>query len=175
VTDPLGAINFDDVNTWKTMGTLVTLVGTAYVATLWIGLVVWTARDIRERTDDSALHAISIGVVALFFLPGWLVYFLMRPGHTLEDQMFERMEADMLRELRGQAACPRCARRVSDDFAVCPYCATVLRTPCRNCGRPNGTAWEACAYCGAARTAPLSGLRSPARPAPASAPMARGA
>jgi type II secretory ATPase GspE/PulE/Tfp pilus assembly ATPase PilB-like protein/RNA polymerase subunit RPABC4/transcription elongation factor Spt4 len=44
--------------------------------------------------------------------------------------------------------CRKCGQVVSLDFAVCPYCQTVLKETCRGCSHPLDLEWEACPRCG---------------------------
>ncbi len=120
-----------------------------YLAAIWIALVFWTYRDIRQRTRDPLLQTVAVLLVLLFFLPGHWVYLIVRPRYTLAE-LYERSleEEALLQELEEQKACPTCKRRVQDDFLICPSCRTQLKEPCRQCGRPLSYAWVACPFCG---------------------------
>jgi double zinc ribbon protein len=137
---------------WQGLITVIALLAVGYVIAVWVGMTLWTWRDVSRRTADQTTRFTSVGLVALFSLPGWLVYLLMRPQETLEEQTIDHLQQALLsRELASGATCTRCRRRVSDDFLVCPYCREALRVPCRSCERPIALSWEACAYCGAMR------------------------
>lgn len=120
-----------------------------YLAAVWVALVFWTYRDIRQRSRDPVIQTVAVLLVLLFFLPGHWVYLIVRPRYTLTE-LYERSleEEALLQELEDQKACPTCRRRVQDDFLVCPSCRTQLKEPCRQCGRPLSYAWVACPYCG---------------------------
>lgn len=49
--------------------------GGAFLAALWLSLLVWTYRDIRSRAKDPLVRILSVLVVAVLFLPGIVVYF----------------------------------------------------------------------------------------------------
>lgn len=137
-----------------------------YLAAIWIALVFWTYRDIRQRTRDPLLQTVAVLLVLLFFLPGHWVYLIVRPRYTLAE-LYERSleEEALLQELEDQKACPTCKRRVQEDFLVCPSCRTQLKEPCRQCGRPLSYAWVACPYCGSEKP-PREGFGArPIRPA----------
>lgn len=140
-----------------------------YLAAVWVALIFWTYRDIRQRTRDPVLQTVAVLLVLLFFLPGHWVYLIVRPRYTLVE-LYERSleEEALLQELEDQKACPTCRRRVHDDFLVCPSCRTQLKEPCRQCGRPLSYAWVACPYCGLEK-APREGYG----PRPARAPQPR--
>ena len=61
-----------------------TAVGGAFIAALWIALVVWTYRDIRTRARDPLAQTLATLLVAVLSLPGVLVYLILRPQKTLE-------------------------------------------------------------------------------------------
>jgi RNA polymerase subunit RPABC4/transcription elongation factor Spt4 len=135
---------------------LVALVLVAYALVLWLSAVVWVYRDVRERTDDQTSQIIAVILVAVFNIPGLLVYLVIRPQGTMEG-LFERsIESEaMLHELQLSAnACQGCRRPIEDDFVICPWCRIVLREPCRNCGKAVRTSWAACPYCTADRIPP---------------------
>jgi RNA polymerase subunit RPABC4/transcription elongation factor Spt4 len=46
--------------------------------------------------------------------------------------------------------CPKCNKQVSSEFAVCPFCATPLKTEnkCKKCGKELIPEFKVCPYCG---------------------------
>ena len=44
--------------------------------------------------------------------------------------------------------CPTCARRVGEQWLICPTCRTRLNRVCPNCNRLVGLDWSLCAWCG---------------------------
>jgi RNA polymerase subunit RPABC4/transcription elongation factor Spt4 len=166
---------FGSGSMWGDIITLVGLIAVAYVAAVWISLVVWTHRDVKHRSADPNERLAAVVLVALFSAPGWLVYLLLRPADTLEDTRIETLQEQLFaRELAMVPSCTRCRRRVSDDYLVCPYCREELRAPCVSCGRAVAMAWDACAYCGTATrraipaaprpAATTDGVRGPSKP-----------
>ncbi|HWO72806.1 MAG TPA: zinc ribbon domain-containing protein [Dehalococcoidia bacterium] len=132
---------------------LVALILLAYGLVLWLSAIVWVYRDIRARTTDQTSQLIAVVLVAVFNLPGLIVYLVIRPQSTMSDAYERSLEAEaILHELQLTAnACQSCRRPIEDDFVVCPYCRTTLREPCRNCGRAVRTSWAACPYCAVER------------------------
>ncbi|MGE5596357.1 MAG: zinc ribbon domain-containing protein, partial [Hyphomicrobiales bacterium] len=120
-----------------------------YLGALWLTLIFWTYRDIRQRTRDPIVQTVAVLLVLLFFLPGHWIYLILRPRYTLTE-LYERSleEEALLQELEDQKACPNCKRRVLDDFLICPSCRTQLKEPCRQCSKPLSYAWVACPFCG---------------------------
>jgi RNA polymerase subunit RPABC4/transcription elongation factor Spt4 len=140
----------------------------AYVLILWLGAIVWVYRDIRNRTNDQTSQLIAVLLVALFNLPGLMVYLVIRPQSTMADAYERSLEAEaLLHELQLSAtACQGCHRPIEDDFNICPHCRTVLREPCRNCGKAIRTSWNACPYCATDRVVPRARPAATARRRP---------
>ncbi|MBV6466396.1 MAG: zinc ribbon domain-containing protein [Anaerolineae bacterium CFX3] len=125
--------------------------GGAFLAALWISLVVWTYRDIRTRVRDPLAQILSALLVAVLNIPGVLVYLILRPPRTLEEEYQRTLEEEtLLQALEDQPICPGCERRVREDWQVCPNCQTRLRKPCLHCGRLMELPWNICPYCGTA-------------------------
>ena len=122
--------------------------GGAFLAALWIALVIWTYRDIRSRARDPLVQILSTLLVAVLNLPGVLVYLILRPQRTLEEEA-------LLQALEDLPLCPGCERRVKDDWQVCPNCHTKLKKTCNECGKLMELSWNLCPYCGT----PAPGMR----------------
>jgi RNA polymerase subunit RPABC4/transcription elongation factor Spt4 len=123
--------------------------GAAFIAALWLSLLVWTFRDIRARTRDPLVRILSVLVAAVLFLPGVLIYLILRPAHTLEEAYQGTLEEEaLLQSIEDNPQCPGCSRRIKDDWIVCPSCHTKLKKPCSSCGRLMELPWNLCPYCG---------------------------
>ncbi len=128
----------------------------AFIVALWVALIVWTYRDIRARHRDKLVHILAAVLVALLNLPGVLVYLILRPSRTLEEEYQQTLEEEaLLQSIEEQIICPGCERHVRLDWMVCPTCQTKLRKPCHSCGKLMELAWDICPYCGT----PVPGMR----------------
>ena len=135
---------------------VLTAFGGAFVVALWISAVIWTYRDIRRRTRDPLVQILSALLVAVLNLPGVLVYLILRPSRTLEDEYQRTLEEEsLLQTLDELPLCPGCERRVREDWQVCPNCHTKLKTACHHCSRLMELPWNICPYCGT----PVPGMR----------------
>ena len=135
---------------------VLTAFGGAFLAALWIALVIWTYRDIRARARDPLVQILSALLVAVLNLPGVLVYLILRPARTLEDEYQHTLEEEsLLQALEELPLCPGCERRVKDDWQVCPNCHTKLKKACHHCGKLMELPWNICPYCGT----PVPGMR----------------
>ena len=157
-------------------GLIIAVVIGAYLAAFWLAGLVWTSRDIRQRSDDPFTQAVAVLIVLVLNLPGWVLYRVLRPTHTLEQLHERRIEEEaLLYDLRAVQACPRCGGRVHEDFLACPFCAAQLRSPCPSCERPLEAAWNACPWCSrlverAAEPAPPPAPTAPVAPTAPAAP-----
>src|SRR5512147_2727830 len=83
----------------------------AFVVALWISLAVWTYRDIRTRARDPLAHTLATLLVAVLNLPGVLVYLILRPPRTLEEEYQRTLEEEaLLQALEDLPLCPGCER-----------------------------------------------------------------
>jgi RNA polymerase subunit RPABC4/transcription elongation factor Spt4 len=125
----------------------------SYALVLWLSAVVWVYRDVRNRTGDQVSQLVAVVLVAVFNVPGLIVYLVIRPQTTLADAYERSLEAEaILHELQLTASsCQGCRRPIEDDFNICPFCRVVLREPCRTCSRLVRTSWTACPYCATER------------------------
>lgn len=135
---------------------VLTAFGGAFIAALWMALIIWTYRDIRTRARDPLVHVLSALLVALLNLPGVMVYLILRPARTLEEEYQHTLEEEsLLQALEDLPLCPGCERRIKDDWQVCPNCHTKLKKTCHHCGKLMELPWNICPYCGT----PVPGMR----------------
>jgi RNA polymerase subunit RPABC4/transcription elongation factor Spt4 len=133
-----------------------TAFGAAFLAALWLSLIIWTFRDISSRARDNLMRILAVLVVAILFLPGILIYLILRPPQTLEEEYEHSLEEEaMLQTIEDNPLCPGCSRHIQGDWVACPNCHTRLKKACHQCGRLMELAWNLCPYCGT----PAQGMR----------------
>jgi hypothetical protein len=148
-------MTFDPL-TLSTFTLLATALGAAFLVALWISLILWTYRDIRTRARDPLLRILAGLLVAVLFLPGILIYLILRPARTLEEEYQRALEDEaLLQSIEESPLCPGCGRQTHEEWVACPNCHTRLRKPCHQCGRLNELAWNLCPFCGT----PAPGMR----------------
>ncbi|MFQ6019296.1 MAG: zinc ribbon domain-containing protein [Dehalococcoidia bacterium] len=136
---------------------LAAVLGATLLVLFLASLVVWTYRDIRDRTQDMAMQVLSVFLVMAFPLLGLLLYLILRPRETMEEAYARYLEEEaLLRDLGEDSACPSCRHFVDKDFLFCPHCQTQLRQPCVKCERPLSFGWVACPTCGSLRPTPAA-------------------
>jgi RNA polymerase subunit RPABC4/transcription elongation factor Spt4 len=137
---------------WQTTlsGLVPPLIGctVAFLVIFWLSLVIWTFRDIRSRTQDFTSQVLATVLVAVFFVPGLLVYLILRPRQTLAE-IYERQleEESLLAEMTERQTCNNCHARIESDFQVCPSCGQKLKRACPKCERLLELRWTYCPYC----------------------------
>lgn len=127
---------------------IVAVITALYLGVIWLATIVWTLRDISQRTESMPVRMGATMLVTATFVAGLPVYLILRPRYTVR-QLFElKLEEEaLLQEVKAGTACPECSRPIKDDFIVCPACRAQLKTQCRKCAKPLAHAWIACPYC----------------------------
>lgn len=119
-----------------------------FLVVLWITLILWTFRDIRRRSRDNLVRVLAVLVSTLLFIPGVLIYLLLRPSMTLEEEYQKNLEEEaLLQSLEEAPLCPGCSRKVEPDWSICPSCHTRLKKKCTACGKLLQLDWDLCPYC----------------------------
>src|SRR5512136_996242 len=97
----------------------------AMTAAFWLALIIWTFRDMRARSRDIFAQILAALLVAVLFLPGWVIYWMLRPKETLAEAYERSLEEEaLLQGIEETLVCPGCGTRVQGEFVVCPYCGT---------------------------------------------------
>ena len=132
----------------------------AYLVALWFGVVIWTARDIRARSQDFLAVFFALSLVIVLNFAGLILYFILRPRDTLNEKYERSLEEEaLLREAGNQLACPKCQRPIEPGFVICPHCRTQLKQSCPSCRHPLPLSWGLCPYCGAEVPQPIPSPR----------------
>lgn len=145
-----------DPNSLRNVLLILTAWGAAFLAALWLSLVFWTYRDIKSRARDPLVRILAVLVVAVLFLPGVIVYLILRPRLTLEEEYQLTLEEEaLLQSIDETPVCPGCGRQVKENWLLCPSCHTKLKKNCHQCGKLMELPWNLCPFCGT----PAPGMR----------------
>ncbi|EFO79448.1 hypothetical protein OSCT_2574 [Oscillochloris trichoides DG-6] len=121
----------------------------AYLILLWAASVLWTYRDIRQRSEDVSVQVLAVGIVLLLPFAGIPLHLILRPPQTLAEKYERSLEEEYLRnDIEDKFVCPECQRPIEPDFILCPHCTTALRRRCEVCSRVVDLTWTTCPYCG---------------------------
>jgi RNA polymerase subunit RPABC4/transcription elongation factor Spt4 len=135
---------------------IISSISAGFVSAFWIALIIWTYRDIRDRTRDRFAQILAAVLVFLLFLPGWIVYLILRPQKTLDEEYRQLLEEEsLLQNIEEQRICPGCERQIETEWIICPTCQTRLRKVCLQCGKVLDLGWNICPYC----CRPVPGMR----------------
>jgi RNA polymerase subunit RPABC4/transcription elongation factor Spt4 len=138
-----------------------------YLIILWLAGAYWAFRDTQQRTENPILPYVAASFIIVFtpiFFPlAIFVYKIIRP-HEKIGEVYERNLAEeaLLAEVEAIKSCPTCARRVNDEWIICPTCRTRLNRVCPNCSRLVGLDWSLCAWCGKDFERPATALAASA-------------
>lgn len=148
-------------------GLILALIVGAYFVVLWFSAVVWTARDIHQRTIEPMAQLVFTLIVLIFNFPGLVVYRVLRPPLTLQEAEEHRLESSaLMRELEQAPPCSHCGYPVAADYLACPKCTVQLRRACDGCDRVLDPDWKICPWC----VTDVMKSKDLAPPAPPSAP-----
>jgi RNA polymerase subunit RPABC4/transcription elongation factor Spt4 len=126
----------------------------AVVSAVWLGLILWTWRDMRLRSRDPLAQLAASLMVAVLGIFGIAIYVMLRPQETLAEAYERSLEEEaLLQNIEEKPVCPGCGRPTNEEWQVCPYCHTKLKKPCANCGRMLELPWNLCPYCAASQVA----------------------
>ncbi|MDP2690960.1 MAG: hypothetical protein Q8O95_00970 [bacterium] len=122
-----------------------------YLAALWFAMVVWVARDIIHRSNNILFQVSMILLNLVMPVFGLILYMIIRPSKTLLEKYYDEMEYSFLSEQAGEHQdenCPRCEKKVSQDFLYCPSCTEQIRNSCWSCSHIYLHEYLVCPYCG---------------------------
>jgi RNA polymerase subunit RPABC4/transcription elongation factor Spt4 len=120
----------------------------AVVAATWMGMILWTWRDMSLRSRDKLAQITASMLVAVLGIFGLIVYVMLRPQETLAEAYERSLEEEaLLQNIEEKPICPGCGRSTRENWQVCPYCHTKLKKPCTHCGKMLELSWNLCPYC----------------------------
>ena len=97
--------------------------GGAYLVATWFVLIVWTYRDIESRSKNVVTQVFSTLLSVFFWVPGVLLYMLLRPKETLDEAYQKSLEEEyLLQDLQELPVCPTCNHFMHDEWQICPHC-----------------------------------------------------
>jgi hypothetical protein len=120
----------------------------AVVASMWLGIVLWTFRDMRARSRDPLATGAATLMVAVLNVFGLVLYLMLRPRETLAEAYERSLEEEaLLQGIEQKPVCPGCGRSSNVLWQVCPHCHTKLKKHCIQCNQLLDLPWNLCPYC----------------------------
>lgn len=85
-----------DATTLNNLATALGAWGLAFLLALWLSLIYWTYRDAQARLRDRMRRLLAVAVSVVLFIPGVIIYLLLRPTRTLEEEYLLTLEEEAL-------------------------------------------------------------------------------
>jgi hypothetical protein len=85
-----------DPSNMSSLATALSAWAAVFLAALWLSLIVWTRRDAQARLEEPLPRALAVLVVVVLFIPGVLIYLLLRPPRTIEEEYLMTLEEEAL-------------------------------------------------------------------------------
>lgn len=141
------------MSTWSIAYAALPYYAGAVLLAIWATSVVWTYRDMQARSKNIWPRYFAAAFVGILTVPGMLIYWLMRPRETLQDNYARALEEEaLLQEIERTASCPNCAQPTQKNWQICPHCHTQLRRSCHSCNTMLELDWSRCPSCLAVQT-----------------------
>lgn len=128
---------------------LITGISVAFIAALWLSLVIWTFQDISRRSRDTFARILATLIVLLLFFPGFMLYLILRPQRTIEENYQKALEEEaLLQSLEEINICHHCHKPVKPHWKFCPSCQNQIKIECEQCHELLDPNWAICPACG---------------------------
>ena len=135
---------FDSLLASPSLGTIFQIVFLVLIA-LWILGIIWVAKDILSRTNNSGLQMVSILLVTFLTpLVGLPLYFIIRPVYYKKDAL-PRRESCALNLI----TCVNCRTLNPKEYSCCISCGEKLQVVCKECSQSYPHVYAYCPMCGA--------------------------
>ncbi len=111
---------------------------------LWIRCILWTAKDITNRTENFGYQILCVILVAIWSPFVWFpLYLIIRPSVLLSDKWWK----ESIQILSNQ--CMECDAYNDKNNIFCTDCGAGLRIECKECGEKYYNGYNYCVKCGA--------------------------
>lgn len=118
----------------------------------WFVIIGWAAVDATERFTSTWARIGAITLVIVVPLFGFLIYLVIRPRTSTEEEYWMDLERRFLKfEAAGLEDCPACGYELMPNFVHCPNCSRELRVKCESCEVFIEPLWNMCPFCGTAQ------------------------
>jgi RNA polymerase subunit RPABC4/transcription elongation factor Spt4 len=120
----------------------------AAVVLIYSSCLIWITRDIKNRTNNFLIQISSI-ILGLLFIPGLIIYLLLRPRETVD----EKKSRNVIRKIELVAiesklrTCSHCTTLNKMKFKYCVNCGTELKSECKECSKLIDPLWQFCPFC----------------------------
>src|SRR5215213_8202490 len=85
----------------------------AYTVLLWAASVLWTYRDIHERSEDVLVQVLAVSLALILPFAGVVLHLILRPRKTLAETYERTLEEEYLRrDMEERFVCSNCQRSI---------------------------------------------------------------
>lgn len=116
------------------------------VLTTYLGIIFWVTRDVTTRTKNLLGIFAAILLSVVFYIPGLLLYLLMRPLSTLDENNSLQLLSSV--QDANLISCTDCHHTIRLDHDHCPYCGVKQNLTCPECKNRLHPEWQYCTHCG---------------------------
>jgi RNA polymerase subunit RPABC4/transcription elongation factor Spt4 len=71
-----------------------------------------------------------------------------QPGQPFPVIIERSQQSTAGNNVEGEQECGKCGRKISSDFALCPFCRYTLKVECPECAKQVDRKFKLCPYCG---------------------------
>lgn len=115
----------------------------------WVVVLYWVWLDSGDRTSSRKMRVAYVLLTALLFVPGLIIYLLIRPSQTVEEIYWADLERRYLKyETAELGDCPKCGTQLFPGFTYCPNCRLKLKVKCPSCQVEMDKHYLFCPSCG---------------------------
>ncbi len=141
-------LNFLDGMTKINFGFVWSLFGVALLA-FWLVVLYWVWLDSGDRVTNKGVRIAYVLLATVLFVPGLIIYLLIRPSQTIEEIYWADLERRYLKyETAELGDCPRCGAQLYPGFTYCPDCRFKLKIKCPVCEVEMDKKYKYCPSCG---------------------------
>jgi RNA polymerase subunit RPABC4/transcription elongation factor Spt4 len=120
-----------------------------YVTFFWVALIIWSTRDIINRTNNIFFQIFAILLNTLLPIFGLVIYLLIRPNKTLLDKYYDELE---IKAFIDNNNCNKCSSVLKEEHCFCPQCGETIKTECIHCHQFSLLDYIFCPLCGDNKT-----------------------
>ncbi len=124
----------------------------AYLAILWIAIIIWVTKDANNRSNSLMFQIFAILVVIILTpIFGLLIYLIVRPSKTLTEKYLEQSQMHLLNEeeqKEKKEKCDTCGNLADPDHIFCGSCGTKIKKRCSHCKEAYKHSFALCPFCG---------------------------
>lgn len=115
----------------------------------WLFIVGWVWVDSGERTSKKGLRVGYVFLAVILFIPGLVIYLVIRPSETIEEIYWADLERRYLKyETADLGDCPKCGSQLFPGYVHCTNCGFTIKSRCPKCNLLVNKEHKYCEFCG---------------------------